>query len=416
MNAIATPPPFVLTADQQAARDAFIQFYLDPLQFVFVLGGYSGTGKTTLVGTLLEELPKLTKMQRLLCPDSPEWEVELTATTNKAAEALSSLSGQHVRTIHSALGLRVQKDYRTNKTELVVSRNAEVHYGKLFFIDEASFIDKHLLQLIFQQTKNCKLVFMGDPAQLTPVKSNTTPVFEGKFPSAYLRQVVRHDGPILELATKFRETVETGAFFSFSPDNYHIQVLDRDAFNQAIAQEFTRSDWRFKDSKVLAWTNNCVINYNHSINNLLRGDPTFQVGDYATVNSFVAMYGLKTEQTVLITGIAPEEELGYPGYRVELNNKDSVFMPLTLAVRKQAIRDFEAKDQLNNLRHIDSTWVDLRAVFAQTIDKSQGSTYDRVFIDLDDIKRCTHGNQIARLLYVGISRARYQVFLTGDLV
>jgi ATP-dependent exoDNAse (exonuclease V) alpha subunit len=58
----------------------------------------------------------------------------------------------------------------------------------------------------------------------------------------------------------------------------------------------------------------------------------------------------------------------------------------------------------------------LRAAYAQTINKSQGSTYDRVFIDLDDLARCSSGDQLARMLYVGFSRARHQVFLTGDLV
>jgi ATP-dependent exoDNAse (exonuclease V) alpha subunit len=61
-------------------------------------------------------------------------------------------------------------------------------------------------------------------------------------------------------------------------------------------------------------------------------------------------------------------------------------------------------------------WIDLRAAYAQTVNKSQGSTYDRVFIDLDDIRRCNSGDQIARMLYVAVSRAREQVFLTGDLV
>jgi exodeoxyribonuclease V len=58
--------------------------------------------------------------------------------------------------------------------------------------------------------------------------------------------------------------------------------------------------------------------------------------------------------------------------------------------------------------------VDLRAVFAQTVNKSQGSTYDKVFFDLDDLKKCHNGNTLARLLYVGTSRARHQCFFVGD--
>lgn len=61
-------------------------------------------------------------------------------------------------------------------------------------------------------------------------------------------------------------------------------------------------------------------------------------------------------------------------------------------------------------------WIDLRAAYACTINKAQGSTYDKVFIDLDDIKKCNSGNQIARMLYVGVSRARLIVYLCGDLI
>jgi ATP-dependent exoDNAse (exonuclease V) alpha subunit len=68
------------------------------------------------------------------------------------------------------------------------------------------------------------------------------------------------------------------------------------------------------------------------------------------------------------------------------------------------------------LHQIDQSWIDLRAAYAQTINKSQGSTYDKVFIDLDNVSRCHVGDQIARMMYVGVSRARSQVIFTGDLV
>ena len=61
------------------------------------------------------------------------------------------------------------------------------------------------------------------------------------------------------------------------------------------------------------------------------------------------------------------------------------------------------------------TWIDLRAQHACTIDKSQGSTYAQVFIDLDDIAKCNISSQVARMCYVAVSRARHKVYLTGDL-
>ena len=100
-----------LTNDQQNAMDAFNRFLCDPIETVFVLKGYSGTGITTLVKTLLELLPGFMKEAKLINPKMPTYVVELTATTNKAAETFSQITGMAVSTIHSFLGLRVKTDY-----------------------------------------------------------------------------------------------------------------------------------------------------------------------------------------------------------------------------------------------------------------------------------------------------------------
>ena len=277
-----------LTKDQQSALEAFYTFLADPIETVFVLSGYSGTGKTSLIKYLIAALPGYMKALKLIHLNQKDYEVELTATTNKAAEAFSQITGLPVATIHSALSLRVQTDYSTNKTRLIPAAK-DPKEGKLLFIDEASYIDKELLGYIFELTKNCKIVFMGDPAQLTPVKSSGTPVFDANFTGAQLSQVVRQaeGNPIVDLSTKFRETVKTGEFFSFKPDGEHIQYMDRENFNNALEAEFTRPNWKYQDSKFLAWTNKTVVAYNHALSDVVKGDPDFQVGDYAICNKYV---------------------------------------------------------------------------------------------------------------------------------
>ncbi len=408
-----------LTNDQQNAFDAFVSFLADPVETVFVLEGYSGTGKSTLVGLLLDKLPNLIKATRLINPSAPEYEVALTATTNKAAENLESITGGEVQTIHKFLGLMVKTDYKTGISTLV-PRSHEVKENVILFIDEASYVDSQLLGLIFKMTQRCKVVFMGDPAQLTPVKTSGTPVFKAKFKGAKLQEVVRQaaGNPIQDLSTKFRETVKSGEFFSFKPDGHHIQYMDRDTFNQAILNEFTRPDWKHSHSKVLGWTNKCVIGYNNLIANTLKGNHQFQVNDYAICNKRVVHknFSLKTDQMVCITGISgPSECHGAKGRYMTLDSQLTAFFPDSLEERKIAIASCKAMDDQRGLTEIDERWVDLRAVYSCTINKSQGSTYDRVFIDLDDIKRCNSGDQMARMLYVGVSRAREQVFLTGDI-
>lgn len=408
-----------LTTDQQSALDSFTKFLTDPTETVFVLSGYSGTGKSTLIKIILQQYDKIMRTAKLINPSVRSLSVALTATTNKAAESLSFVTSEPVSTIHSFLGLRVHTDYETNVTRLVPKRN-EIQHEMLIFIDEASYVDRQLLELIFKLTKNCKIVFMGDPAQLTPVKSTHTPVFSANFPGAHLSQVVRQaeGNPIIDLSTKFRETVNTGEFFSFTPDGVAIQHVQRDAFNQAIVDEFNKPDWHYQDSKVLGWTNKCVIGFNHAIRDSVKGDPDFQVGDYAICNKFITAGGVsfKTDQMVCITSISePRVELGVEGRFYGIDGKASVFGPKSLAEKNARIKAARAQEDFDIVEQIENKWVDLRAAYACTINKAQGSTFDRVFIDLDDVGRCNSGDQIARMLYVGVSRARHQVILTGDL-
>ncbi len=407
-----------LTQGQQAAFDDFAQFIMDPTQPVFVLEGYSGTGKSTLTKTLIQELPKIMKTARLIHPSLQDREVVLTATTNKAAEALEGLAGRSVGTIHSFLGLRVQTDYRTGETQLLPRTN-EIKHDSIVFIDEASYVDSQLLDLVFKRTKHCKIVFMGDPAQLTPVKCANAPVFAAGFPTAKLTEVVRHDGPILELATKFRQTVETGEFFSFVPDGQAVQHLPRDQFEDAIIQEFNRPDWGYHESKVLAWTNKTVIAYNQAIADHVSGTPEFREGDYGICNRYMNFNGgnLKTDQTVCVTHVGADcTQYGVLGNNIEVDHRWQVFLPKNPLDKKKVLKDLRDKEDYGTVAHIDNTWIDLRPSYACTINKSQGSTFKKVFIDLDDLKKCTSGDQLARLLYVGVSRASTQVILTGDLV
>ena len=416
-----------LTPDQQQAYEAFSSFILTPHESVFVLSGYSGTGKSTLVSHLVEELPNLFKMLKTIDPGNKNynWSIALTATTNKAAEAFSYLTGQDVTTIHSFLGIRVQTDYKTGENRLALSRSAGGPVtNHVIFIDEASYVDKQLLDLIFKRTKNCKVVFIGDPAQIAPVRSNRTPVFEAGFPEVKLSKVVRQveGNPIIDLATRFRNTVNTGEFFSFTPDGQHIQYLDREEFDQAIVKEFDDPTWKYTRSKVLAWTNKAVIVYNKAIRNLVKGNPEFQVGDYAICNQYIkkfnSNYQLKTDQLVHITKIGSHHhsESGLDGHLIEVNHVEEFFMPHSLQEKNRVLNQARKSNAWGLVQEITNEWIDLRAAYAQTINKSQGSTYDMVFIDLDDVKKCRNGNLLARMLYVAVSRARYRVVLTGDIL
>lgn len=407
-----------LTVEQEVALERFTQFLLDEQEPVMAITGYAGTGKTTLIRILLKRLEGYMKMWELLTQDRPDLDVALTATTNKAAEAFSDATGRSAGTIHSFLKLRVSTDYDTGAKKLAPAKGAVIRTGHLLFIDEASMVDPHLLSLIFSQTKDCKIVFMGDDAQLPPVKYPTTPVFSAGFPTAALTQVVRQaaGSPITELATQFRLTVKSGIWTPFTPDGEAVIHMDREAFDQAVLTEFNRPDWHYHDSKVLAYTNHRAISYNNALREHIKGSPELEEGDYAVCNSYVKTGEAKiaTDALVRITKIEdPETKHEVLGRYITVDGHIRVFAPYNPADMKRlatwAVNHKDWKIQ----RELES-WIDLRAAYAQTVNKSQGSTYNRVFIDIDDIATCTNGNLIARLMYVAVSRARYQVFLTGD--
>lgn len=414
---------FTLSDDQQSAYNKFITFILDPCEQVFVLAGYSGTGKSTLVKTIVDDIPKLIQTTKLIKGDLEILDYQLTATTNKAAENLSAITKHSVRTIYSLLGITVRTDYSTGKTSLGVRKNAQKVENTLIFIDEASYVDRYLLTKIFEQTKNCKIVFIGDPAQLIQVKAFDAPVFKAGFKGAELRTVVRQaeGNPIIELSTMFRNTVETGEFFSFKPDGFHIQHLSRSDFVDKIKQEFVDPTWNHNRAKVLAWTNKRVTAYNTAITKEVAGQPDLQVGDYAVCNSFICATGtsnaFKTDQLVCITSMSDYfNNRGVMGRNVELDNSTTFFLPNYYADINTTIQEAIKRSDAATVAYVTNNWIDLRAAYSCTINKSQGSTYKNVFIDLDDVKKCRNANQLARLLYVGVSRASEHVYLTGDLI
>ena len=416
----------ILTKDQTEALENIKQFLLSKDEYIYVLEGYSGTGKSTLIKTLLKEIDPLNKTFALINNKSKKSKaihrVYLTATTNKAAENLEQVTGQECTTIYSMLSLVVDKDLRTGNTFLRQTKNATIHTIKnsLIVIDEASCIDRELMQWILGSTLGNKLLFVGDPAQLLKVRSKSAVVFNSKFPTSRLSEVVRqaNHSPIIDLSTMFRNTVETGEFFSFKPDGVIIVHVSREEYDYLLAEEFCRKDWKHHDSKILAWTNKRVMHYNNIIRHAVHGTTDFLPGDYAISNRFVAnnTVRISADEIVMVQDVETSTEYyGVTGNTYQIKNH-GFFCPNDISEMDKVVLDFRKTNQLIDLQDIERSVIDLRPAYASTVNKAQGSTYDQVFIDLDDIKKCRNGDTLARMLYVAVSRARNKVVLVGDLV
>lgn len=409
-----------LTPSQEKGYSTFMQFYANPLERIMLLKGYSGTGKSTLVQRLIEDLPKYAEMCRLVAPNWKEPEVVLAATTNQAAEALAEATGfiKETMTIHKVLSLRVQVvDYKTKKKELVPYGDKVEH--KLIFIDEASYIDRDLLKWIFEQTDNCKIVFIGDPAQLTPVSSNYMPAFNLNNITVELTDLVRFEpGPMTDIVTNLRDTVLNNNWHKFE---LHPGVLDHcdQATFEKLAIHMFKDPEKYGHVKILAYTNDRVMHYNKLLSDALIGSTDPREGQRMMVNEAVSNSGSRctTNEEVTIESVREGTEYLTEGWYVQLRGKASeYFMPKFRQDKGKAHRIASAEDDYQAMKIIVDSWIDLRPAFACTVNKSQGSTYDIVLVDLSDIcGRVYVANQMARMLYVGVSRARKRVVFTGDL-
>jgi exodeoxyribonuclease-5 len=197
------PPENGLSGDQQVAAEAFAKWLAAPADGTpFLLSGYAGTGKTYLSMRLLAQAEASG-----LC-----WTV--VAPTHKAVGVLR----QHLEqiglaptwfpsTIHRLLRLKLRREGDRERCEETSQTATALEHLQLVLVDEASMVDGPLLEITLRcaQPFGCRLVFIGDPAQLPPVGEKESPVFSlSRVCKATLTHVVRHQGPVLRLATGLR--------------------------------------------------------------------------------------------------------------------------------------------------------------------------------------------------------------------
>ena len=193
-----------LTPDQQAVQAAFATWLAAPDKGTpFVLSGYAGSGKTFLSIHLLALVEAAG-----LC-----WTV--VAPTHKAVGVLRrqlELAGLrptwYPSTIHRLLRLRLKRLRDVERCEETEQTAMALEHLGLVLVDEASMVDSTLLEITLRcaHPYRTRIVFVGDPAQLPPVGEAVSPVFAMvRAQCASLLRVVRHQGPVLRLASGLRE-------------------------------------------------------------------------------------------------------------------------------------------------------------------------------------------------------------------
>ena len=417
-----------LTSSQQEAARKLVDFILEPSSNELILTGPGGAGKSHLIawflnegyGCYLKECEK--RREEPLYPAPPI----VTATTHKAADVLGNNLGRYVGTIHSFLGLKLKENEDIGEYDLVPTEKSIIKYNQIIFIDECSMISSLLYGYIQKYLYNCKIIYVGDKYQLAPPKSGLSPVFDGYIPQIELTENVRlkNHVELLSLADQLRTTVRTQVFKPIKEYKGVIEYLDDKSMKEKIDSLFLEPN---KENKIVTYTNARSLMYNEYIKYDLRHfNNMFTEGENYIVNSAVVEEDLvkfSTDETITIKNVGDCLQYVGSGYSINLvrlvaegfRGEFEILAPLNALELKTALK-IEAKNKnWKAFFYLKRAIVDLRLADSSTVHKAQGSTYKNIFIDLNDLGKCTAYDTASRLLYVACTRATDHVYLYGKL-
>lgn len=428
---ITVPPSstYNLNEGQKAAADTFLEFlFSDDKEFI--ISGPAGVGKTYLMNYIVDNtMPRYHEMCKLVGIEPQYGSVQMTATTNKAADVLSKSVKRPTKTIHSFLHLVVRDNYATGETSLERTSTWTPHHNLILFVDEASMIDSLLWKAIHESTVNCKIVYVGDHNQMAPVHEILSPIYKHSSPFVELLQPVRNANQpaLMAICQQLRETVSTGEFKPIQLVPGVIDLLDDHQMQSELANTFQQQT---HEARILNYTNKRVIQYNDFIRGVRQLPSEPNVGEYLVNASMfhtrrgqipvemdlevVRNHGLSNLQ------IDKDHQVDLDIYRIDVQDSfgdvwSHVPVPADRNHFDQLVEYYRKAKQWKLYKYLKNEIADFRPHDAATVYKAQGSTYDTVFIDLGNISTCRNPNQVARMLYVAFSRARTRVFLYGDL-
>ena len=424
---------------------------------LFLLKGYAGTGKTTIISAFVNSLAFAGKKSVLLAP------------TGRAAKVISIYSKKEAFTIHKKIYF--PKKQINGSIDFVLQTNK--HRNTIFIIDEASMIpDSRQNQKLFESGSllddliryvysgyQCKLIFIGDTAQLPPVKLNISPAleqdtlkydFQKNVIEIELDEVMRQheDSGILANATFLRLMVQNSSTnFKFNIDFPDIVRLD-DGYDIEDALVSAYDNNGVEDTAFIVRSNKRANQYNQQIRMQVRGQENeISAGDYVMVvknnyfwlkqNSaagFIAngdicevlkifsikeLYGFKFAEvevrmidypdmqpfeTVLLLDTLTSET---PSLNYEESNK------LYQAVKEDYANEKSKSSQFLAIKkNIFFNALQVKFSYSITCHKSQGGQWKTVFIEQPYLPEGV-SREYFRWLYTALTRAQEKLYLIG---
>ena len=450
--------PFTPTDSQNRLLRELADFIFDDdKNSLFLLKGYAGTGKTTSISTFVNTLWQVGLKSVLLAP------------TGRAAKVISAYSGRHAFTIHK----KIYFPAKTASGGIRFTLQQNKHTRTLFIVDEASMLPdvngnnfygqgsllSDLIDYVYSG-QHCKLILIGDTAQLPPVNLDVSPalnrrVLENRFfKKVYeteLDEVMRQhsDSGILKNATVLRQLIASGNSVDFRFDlNYPdiFRLVEGDEILDALYDTFDGG--QIEDTVFIVRSNKRANLYNQQIRNrILDRESEISTGDFIMIvkNNY---YWLEDSAEVgfIANGDICEileiyrfiDLYGFHFAEVKLRMVDypkqvpfdTVLMLDTLHSESPALSQEEAnrlfQEVSEDYTDLGAKYKILQAVksnkyfnalqikfaYAITCHKSQGGQWKNVFIEQPFLP---DGPDISylRWLYTAITRTQEKLFLIG---
>ena len=449
---------FKTTPGQKKIVEMFSEYLSDPdFSRIFVLNGYAGTGKTTIIAAIVTALKGLGVRTVLLAP------------TGRAAKVLARYSGEKALTVHK----RIYRERTNADYESKFSLDLNREQGALFIVDEASMLSDESgggfrfgsgslledLVAYVRSGRGCRLMLVGDSAQLPPVGADCSPALDpptlarfGETVYATLDEVVRQEAQsgILFNATLVRCMLERGItevprFDLGFPD---IEALSGGDFLERLQDAYAR--YGRDEVIVITRSNKRANRYNQGIRrNILGAEEEIESGDMLMVVKNNYYYAERTEGCPMhfvangdiarLRRLRRFEEfygfrfanavLEFPDYDdAELECKillDTIASEAPSLTREESDRLFyevekdylDLKSKLKRFKEIRENphfnAIQVKFSYAVTCHKAQGGQWRAVFID-----RFLFGDEpltrdLLRWLYTALTRATEQLYLVN---
>jgi AAA domain/UvrD-like helicase C-terminal domain len=427
-----------MTYKQQEQALTLMKLWVDADEQIFVLSGYSGTGKTFVIKQLLEWYRE----------NYTNNSVAVVAPSHKAVKNIQGvLTGLvEAKTISSFLGLTPQID---EKTGLIIfgantDRNCTINPNDfdLVIVDEYSMINKETVLDLNNQCK--KILYLGDPAQLPPVGEDNSIVPTLSAIKYQLTDVVRYSGDLARVAHSWRKDipVDSGDGTTITLKKISKPIPITTTSDETIL-EFNKNEWilRYcnsiqgdKNTQLLTFTNRACDKWNSFIRSeiwdtsepyvigdkLIAKSPLFRPNSKNRLeiafnnSSEFATSGCCRLNSLKIAGTAYRyymvPVMAESGQTTELFILDSA-SKLIQQAELDRIKNDALASKVNNHRAslwgawhtLKKTFDDITYAYAITTHKAQGSTYDAVWLDLPDISKC---RDIKRITYTALTRSK----------